>query len=220
MLTDLLVDAIRPLSFRGKLSLLNTLIPHRGERTVEAHGCRFRLDLSEMAERNVYFGTYETEESGVVRRILQPGACFVDANADIGFSTALASSRVGPTGQILAVEAHTMAYLRLERLVRENHLNQVVLVHGTLGARDQPPAVTLDWLAQRHGLEKIDLLKLAGGDLSLLAGAAHLLAQRRIRAVLCRLDSRDTRMLDQLAALGFRPTRQFGASHFFAAVSH
>ena len=217
MLPDLLVDAIRPLSFRGKLRLLNTLIPHSGERTVEAHGCRFRLDLSEFAERHVYFGTYEPEESNLARRLLQPGGTFVDANAGIGFSTALAVSRVGPTGQILAVEASTMSYLRLERLVRDNHLNQVVLFHGTLGARHQAPVTTLDALASRHGLVTIDLLKLAGGDLSLLAGAARLLAQQRIRAVLCRLDSTDTRMLDQLSVLGFRQKRQFGDSHFFQA---
>lgn len=216
MLPDLLVDAIRPLSFRGKLRLLNTLIPHSGERTIEAHGCRFQVDLSELHERHVYFGTYEPEASTVARRILHTGGTFVDANAGIGFSTALAASRVGPTGQILAVEARTMDYLRLERLVRDNHLNQVVLFHGTLGARDQAPVATFDTLAARHGIETIDLLKLAGGDLSLLVGAARLLSQQRIRAVLCRLDAADdTRMLDQLGALGFRPRRQFGESHFF-----
>lgn len=220
MLTDFLVDAIRPLSFRGKLRLLNTLIPHEGERTFEAHGCRFCLDLSELAERNVYFGTYETEEAALARQILGPGDSFVDANGGIGFFTALAASRVGPTGQILAVEARTMSYLRLERVVRDNHLNQVVLHHGALGAREQAPVTTLDTLAARHRLAHIDLLKIEGCDLSLLAGAARLLAQRRIGAVLCRLDSPDTRMLAQLDVLGFRHARSAGASHFFTAAPH
>jgi len=256
MVADLFVQALRPLAFRGKPRLLNLFIPHQGERIVTAHGCQFRLDLGEYIQRSVYFGTFEAEEARVVARLLKPGQTFVDAGANIGYFTALAASRVGPAGRILSVEPSTMAFLKLERLIRDNHLNQVILHHGALGdtpgesplyldesRRDNHnfspslvpqgdrftletvPVTTLDALAEKHALDRIDLLKIdvEGHEPHVLAGAARLIHQQRIRSVFCEVDeynlhaagSSAERLLKQFDALGFRVTQRVSNNYFF-----
>lgn len=219
MLSELLVGVVRPLPWSGKLRLLNTFIPHSGEREFEAFGCRFRLDLGEQDQRQLYVGGYEAGALRALGKLLPRGGCFVDAHADVGLLIALAAERLGPAGQMVAAEARTMSYLRLERMVRENHLNQVVLHHGPLGSRDERPVRTLDALAEDHGLHRIDLLRIGPPDLSLLAGAARLLAQRRILAIACDMgDSADPRILAQVSVLGFRHARRAGTHQIFGVV--
>lgn len=256
MLAELLIQTMRPLSFRGKLRLFNTFVPHEGERTATAHGCLFRLNLGEHIQRNVYLGTFESAESKLVARYLKPGHTFVDAGANIGYFTGLAARCVGDTGRVLAVEPSTMAFLRLERMVRENQLNHVKLHHGALGDRphsaplyldesrrnnrnhspslvaqgdrftlETVPVTTLDALAEQHGLDRIDMLKVdvEGHEPALLAGAARLIAERRIGAILCEVDdynlgaagSSAAELLRQFASLGFRPVHQISANYFF-----
>jgi hypothetical protein len=219
MLTDLLIGALRPLPGSGKLRLLNTFIPHQGERACELFGCRFRVDLGDPAHRRLYAGAYETSALRALAGLLPSGGTFVDANADIGLLTALAAQRLGPTGQILAAESRPMSYLRLERMVRDNHLNNVVLHHGPLGGRDDHTTRTLDSLAHDHGLHRIDLLKIGAADLALLAGAARLLANRRVTAIVCDVsDGADPRILQQVGVLGFRHLRRHASYHVFRVV--
>lgn len=219
MLTDLLVGAIRPVPLPAKLRLLSTFIPHSGERRLEAFGCRFRLDLSEEAQRRLYVGAYDGPMLRTIASLLPKAGCFVDAHADVGLLTALAAQRLGPAGLILAAESRSMSYLRLERMVRENHLNQVILHHGLLSGRDEKPARALDSLAQQHGIGEIDLLRIGPADLSLLTGAARLLAGRAIRAIACDMSvSADPRILAQVSVLGFRPWRRAGTHQLFLAT--
>lgn len=225
MLSDLLIGALRPLPLRGKWQLLNTFVPHQGERTADAFGCRFRVDLSEDTQRRLYLGAHDHRLARAFARCLPPGGCFVDANADIGWTIALAAQRLGPTGQILAAEARGMSYLRLEGMVRDNHLNQVVLQHGQLGSRDDQNTRTLDSLAAKHAIPRIHLLHLGPQDLTLLTGAARLLAQRRIDHLVCNMQhsngmsgGRDRRILTQIGVLGFRPLQRLGAHHFYEAA--
>lgn len=144
MLADLLVKTIRPVEFRGKLRLLNWFIPSEGERTVEAHGCRFQVDLGEYIQRSVYFGTFEAEETRLMEKLLHPGDTFVDAGANIGYFTALGARCVGEQGRVLAVEPSSIAFLKLERMVRENGLRQVILHNGALGDRTHEAPLYLD----------------------------------------------------------------------------
>lgn len=256
MLSELVVQTMRPLSFRGKLRLFNTFVPHEGERTAMAHGCLFRLDLGEHIQRSVYLGTFESDEAKLVENYLKAGDTFVDAGANIGYFTGLAARCVGAAGRVLAVEPSTTAYLRLERLVRENQLHQVTLHHGALGDRthDAPlyldesrrnhrnhspslvaqgdgftletvPVTTLDALAEKHGLDRIHLLKVdvEGHEPALLAGASRLIAERRIGAIFCEVDdynlsaggSSAAQLLQQFDSLGFRPVHRISANYFF-----
>ena len=49
-------------------------------------------------------GLYERFETGLVKKMLQPGHVFVDVGAHIGYYSALAASIVGPSGLVLAFE--------------------------------------------------------------------------------------------------------------------
>jgi len=76
------------------------------------HGFRLKLDLSEPAQRKIYFfGDYdERHEITLLRRILLPGDIFWDVGANIGFYTLTASTLVGPEGRVVAFEPAAYAY--------------------------------------------------------------------------------------------------------------
>lgn len=210
---DWLIGLARPFQFRGKARLLNPLVPPSGTRAATVHGYRVRLDLSEHIQRMVYLGAYERWETRTVRRHLRPGMCVVDVGANVGYFTLLAARRVGPTGRVVAVEPSPVAADRLEAAVRENGIAQVRLVRCGLGRAageavlydplpdnhtptmlGDPgtpgrtvPIRTLDELAAAEGLGRIDLLKVdvEGYEPEVFAGAAGLLADGRVRAILC-----------------------------------
>jgi FkbM family methyltransferase len=49
-------------------------------------------------------GCWEPEEAAFLRNVLRPGANFLDVGANVGYFTLLASSIVGPSGHVIAVE--------------------------------------------------------------------------------------------------------------------
>ena len=55
-------------------------------RVTVVNGYRVELDLIDHIQRMVYLGAYERWETGVVRRLLRPGMCFVDVGANKGTS--------------------------------------------------------------------------------------------------------------------------------------
>lgn len=61
-------------------------------------------------------GTYEPHVSAAFRQELRPGDCVIDIGAHVGYLTLLASRCVGPSGQVVAIEASS----RNARLLREN----------------------------------------------------------------------------------------------------
>jgi len=95
--------------------------------------CDFDLDPK---VRDMYFGAYEPDEVAVVRRILKPGDVCVDAGANIGFFTAVAASRVGARGAVIAFEPVAEYFARLEAL-RDANPGFPIRVHSHgLGERE------------------------------------------------------------------------------------
>src|ERR1700722_361196 len=66
-------------------------------------------------------GLWESHATGWLQQALGPGQVFVDVGANVGYFTLLAGSLVGPTGTVVAVEAHP----RLAELLRRN-----VIING------------------------------------------------------------------------------------------
>jgi FkbM family methyltransferase len=213
-LTSAAVRILRDTSFRGKYRLMNWIVPHQGETTGKIAGSLFRLDLSDHIQWNVYCGLYESQESGWVAQHLRAGMTFVDVGANIGYYTALASSLVGPAGQVFAFEPSPYAAQRLNMLKKENSLSNVKVfesgvsdtigettLHLQRGSRNHSPTMvpipncdsvtvpltTLDRFAQENGLSQIDLLKIdvEGYEHHVLKGAHDLLSRGSIKAVLC-----------------------------------
>jgi FkbM family methyltransferase len=213
-----MLDLLRPIHFRGKARLLNWIGPTSGTVTCKVFGVDFTLDLSDWIQRQIYFGTFEPGETGVVRSRLKPGMTFVDVGANVGYFTALAAGLVGPTGCVIAFEPSPYAFARLQRLTEVNRLSQVKLVQAGLsdrsgiahlyegvGSHNHTPTMvahenatktavavrTLDATPEEMGVEQIDLMKIdvEGYEPYVLADAADLLRQRRVRSILCEFNS-------------------------------
>ncbi len=212
---DRIITALRPIRFRGKLRLLNRLVPRQGERDASVFGYRITLDLQDEVQRQMYLGVFEPKETRWALDRLQPGQTFVDVGANVGYFTLLAARTVGPTGCVVAIEPSPYAFARLETTVRGNQLTQVRPVRCALGSEHGtvllyvPPAswgnhsptmvptpgwepvptdvLTLDHCMSDCAIETVDLLKMdvEGYETHVLRGATRCLTDRRIRAVLC-----------------------------------
>ena len=206
---------VRPLRFRGKARLMNMVGPNSGTRRARIFGSVFELDLEDFIQRQIYLGTFEPDETGLVKRHLRPGMTFVDVGANVGYYTALAARQVaGSGGRVISFEPSLYAFEKLHSMVRGNKLEQVTAVHAGLsdaagpgklylgvGFHNHSPTmiahenttateitvVSLDDEEARLGINKIDLMKIdvEGHEPKVLAGAKRLLSQGRIRAILC-----------------------------------
>jgi FkbM family methyltransferase len=212
MLANALIDALRPYHFRGKMRVLSPLVPPAGERRARVFGYDVELDLGEAIQRWIYLGAFEPKETELARAWLQPGMTFVDVGANFGYFTLLASSRVGASGRVFALEPSPYAHGRLAETLASNGLDQVVLVQAGLSASPgtldlyippngfhsptmsansggepvQVPVLTLDRCLSDWGVDEVDLIKIdvEGHELRVLDGAAEALANGRIRAIL------------------------------------
>lgn len=77
----------------------------------------------------------EPEIHQVMTEILRPGDLFVDAGANIGVYTLLASRLVGPAGRVIAIEMMPDTAAILRRHVIENRCDNVEIVEKALSDR-------------------------------------------------------------------------------------
>lgn len=211
---ELIINAVRNVQLRGKARLLNKIGPHTGTRLCKVFGLTFTLDLSDWIQRQIYFGTFERQETKIVRKQLRPGMTFVDVGANVGYYTALAATLVGPSGRVVAFEPSPYAFRRLKQLIADNNLKHVTALNEGLsdvagrlnlylgiGSCNHTPTMvphenssgvevavrTLDAVAEELGISQIDFMKIdvEGHELRVLAGARRLLTERRIKNLLC-----------------------------------
>lgn len=103
---------------------------------VRVNGLQLRVDCRDLGVgRPLYLrGTYEPDETALLLSILKTGMVFFDVGANIGYFTTLASKLVGPSGKVLAAEPDPENFALLERNIRKNGLQNVVLFNCALGA--------------------------------------------------------------------------------------
>lgn len=110
------------------------------------NGCRIRCDLHDHVQRHQwFFGAYEPIESYIFCKLLRPGMTVVDAGANVGQYTLLASTILGPTGSVHAFEPVPENFRRLSECVHLNDLanvslNRVALWHEATTLRFDLPA--------------------------------------------------------------------------------
>ena len=214
-MTGSLFDALRPVRFRGKARLLGPLVPHSGRRVARVFGFRMTLDLADHAERMIYLGAYEREETALVLRWLRPGMTFLDVGANIGYFSLLAAQRVGQAGRVIAVEPSLHVFAQLDRTLRDNDLpverhpiglsdsagectlflpdeampifSPTMVAHSGSGRSVVVPVRRLDDCLEAWGVAAVDLMKIdvEGHEGKVFAGAGAALSSGRIRAVLC-----------------------------------
>jgi FkbM family methyltransferase len=81
-------------------------------------------------------GSYEDAERAAVTRLVQDGNVVVDAGANLGIYTLLASRRCGMGGVVHSFEASPIEHRKLVRTVRWNGLQNVVLNNVALSDRN------------------------------------------------------------------------------------
>jgi FkbM family methyltransferase len=214
---DYMARACYMMNFRGKARLFNLIGPRSGVKYCKRVGVDFELDLDDFIQRQIYFGTLEPFESGLVRDYLHPGMTFVDVGANVGYFSALAARLVGERGRVIAFEPSPYAFERLRSMVNRNHLTQVQSLRLALGeqagessiylgegSRNHTPTMiptensvvtkinvqTLDSAVETLRLARIDLIKIdvEGFEPHVLAGATELLQAGRIRAIVCEMN--------------------------------
>jgi FkbM family methyltransferase len=214
VISQLIVNAARPLQFRGKYRLVSLLAPKQGIVRAKVFGSWFRLDLSEWIQRGIYLGTYERNETALVIAYLKPGMTVIDVGANSGYYTALAASRIKPHGRIFAIEPSPRPFSRLQCLIDDNQIPASAFnfgvgdIPGEFGIYQSPdlpndtftmvphsgltpvatvPIRTLDDCIQEWQLGSVDLLKIDvdGWEPRILKGAQRAMREHRIKAILC-----------------------------------
>jgi FkbM family methyltransferase len=109
---------------------------------------RMKLDLQSQFERWIYLNIYEIVTLRLVRRLLRPGDAFVDAGANLGLVTLLASRCVGEAGVVYAFEPWPPTLSRLEENLALNPTGNVQLIRK--GCWHEATKVDLHEFADGH----------------------------------------------------------------------
>jgi FkbM family methyltransferase len=113
------------------------------------HGIRLRAFLGNAMTLPLFVdGAIEPNELALVDSVLRPGHVFVDAGANEGLFTLVASRRVGPAGRVLAIEPSGREAERLRANLDLNDGRNVVIREVALG--DRPGTAVLHVADQVH----------------------------------------------------------------------
>lgn len=78
--------------------------------------------------------TFREKELEFFRDYLKPGDRVIDVGANIGDTVLTASLQVGPTGEVLAIEAHPRTFGFLRQNIELNNAANVTLINSAVGA--------------------------------------------------------------------------------------
>lgn len=99
-------------------------------------GTRLNLYLDNDLSLTLFSGgSFEPNEFALLDRILRPGMVFVDGGANEGAYTVFAAVRVGPKGQVIAIEPSERELERLKANIALNRLRNVDIVEMALADR-------------------------------------------------------------------------------------
>jgi FkbM family methyltransferase len=182
-------------------------------------GAAIECELRDYIPKRIFFfGVWEPEISRVISGELRPGDVFVDIGANVGYDTLLGSKSVGRNGHVVAIEASSDIFQRLQRNLTRNGVANVRTVavavsdcegelvlyaeRGNLGrtsslnrAGSQPvesvPMLPLDRILTEDERRRVRLIKIdiEGGELPLLERLVETLD----------LYSRDMRLLVEMS---------------------
>ncbi len=179
-------------------------------------GGEFLCDLRDSIAREVCFtGQYEPQETLLVRRILGPGAVFVDVGANWGYFSLLAARIVGPAGRVISLEPDPRNFARLASNARRGGGAHWTTHEAAAAARDgalelagydesgdnfgvsriaaeggyRVPARRLDEFLNELSIGRTDLVKMdiEGYEDEALDGMAQGLREGRYRRILLEL---------------------------------
>lgn len=138
----------RPLSLAHHV--LRAIIPSELNR----HGARICLNPRDpVVSGALTLNVYEHAETRFFLKMCKPGMTFLDVGANIGYYTALAMSRMGSTGRIVALEPDPENFSFLERTVAANKRaeNGIAIDCVRKAASDHEGVMTLFTSSQNRG---------------------------------------------------------------------
>ncbi len=95
--------------------------------------CHISCYLADHVQRQIYFmGVYEPVESYLFTHLLKPGMTVIDAGANIGQYTLLASTIVGTEGAVHSFEPVPDTFVQISTNVKVNQLSNVYLNQAAL----------------------------------------------------------------------------------------
>jgi FkbM family methyltransferase len=150
---------------------------HRVGEYAVPDGPRFDYETSRILKWNDQVAKYlrNAEDYWFRHYTASPGDVIVDVGAGRGEDVLAFSQRVGPTGRVVAIEAHPGSFRLLQKFCTLNHLDNVIPVNAAL--MDAPGFVTIetsdDWRANTVGAAPGGS-RIAATTLDLLADELHL----------------------------------------------
>lgn len=142
----------------------------------------------------------------------KPGDTVIDVGAGVGEEAVVFSQLVGPSGRVIAIEAHPGIYASLCETIRRSGLSNVTplciavgdhegavhfaegenfltgsIVRGAARELAEVPLQTLDRIAADHALGKVALIKMniEGAELGAVAGMSELAGRTRNVIISC-----------------------------------
>lgn len=100
---------------------------------ISINGITFNIDLSlDPAMHNMYFGAYQPDIIGLLRKYLREGDTFIDVGANVGYISAIALGLVGKSGEVHAFEpvpryANYLQYVRSQNPEYQLYINELAL---------------------------------------------------------------------------------------------
>ena len=203
-----------PLAYSAYAFLYRYLIP-RNQLFVNAHGHKIFLDHRDMGMARALLlsgGRWEETETRLFSCSVQRGMTVVDVGANVGYYTLLAARLVGDAGKVFAFEPSPENFVLLERNVKANGYENVILIpkavsnesgtaellidHASSGGHKLSRAATgadsvevetvsLDEYFANRG-EQIDVLKIdaEGAEMAILQGMRDVLSRSSNLALL------------------------------------
>lgn len=110
--------------------------------TVTESGHVVAGSLSDIIFRHIYFfGVWEPAVTNYLRGALKDGDIMIDVGSNIGVHTLFASSCVGATGTVHAVEASPTIFHRLSKTLERNAITNVIAHNATILATRRPVSI-------------------------------------------------------------------------------
>jgi len=105
------------------------------QKLVRTGSRRLLVDLRDLVVAKELWssGEWEPSETAFFERVLRPGMTFVDAGANLGYFTTLASGLVGSSGLVLAIEPEPLNFALLEKNIALNRCTNVRSINAALG---------------------------------------------------------------------------------------
>ncbi len=101
-------------------------------------GATINCDLADHVQQRIYFfGVYEAISSYLFWSLIEPGMVVVDAGANVGQYSLLASARVGSAGRVHSFEPVPETFSRLRDAVTDNSIGNITLNPLALWHREE-----------------------------------------------------------------------------------